>query len=142
MRLLEECPHRHPTDSSHAGTIAVCRFLQQFTGITDPSACAVALDVCRSCCTYPEPPPGRLNAVVASLIYERAGNRVGLAPAQADAIRAAAESALALDGHGLDDRVRIVQRGDLIRRDPRPACDVVICCADTSDQSLRAIRSV
>jgi hypothetical protein len=142
MRRLDECPYRHAAGAPFAGEDAVCRFLQQLTGITDESACVVGVDACRLCCAHSEPAAGRLNPVVASLLYGLAGSARGLAPAHAAPVRAAAESALAADGSVDDDWIRFLTVGDATRGDTRAACDAIICCTEASERAERVIRSV
>jgi glycosyltransferase involved in cell wall biosynthesis len=149
MRQLDQCTYRQVVATARQRQALVCRFLQQFTGVADEFECAVSVEACRSCCSFPEPSAGRLNPVVASLLYAltdrmiATAGREGGAPGPLAAAREAAESALGDDGRLVDDRVRFVTAREPTEADPRRGhCDVVVCCSRASEQAERAIQSV
>jgi glycosyltransferase involved in cell wall biosynthesis len=110
----------------------------------------VEANACRSCCAFPEPSAGRLNPVVASLLYDlsgrvlEAGGRPGCRLARARAVRDAAESALAADGPAVAEYIRLVSAREEIPGEARVPheVDVVVCCSGPAQQLDRAIRSV
>jgi glycosyltransferase involved in cell wall biosynthesis len=129
-------------------SLTVCRFLQQVTGIGDESTCAVAVDACTSCCSWPEPEAGQLNPVVASLLFGLAGRMIAASsgnggdPVRAAAVRDRAEAMLATEEQPTSRHIRYVLTPEANGDDPPRGCDVVLCCADASEWADRAVRSI
>jgi hypothetical protein len=148
MRRLDQCPYRQAAGPTVGSRSAVCRFLQQFTGIAEETACIVGSDACESCCSWPEPSADRLNPVVASLLYGLAdrvigsGSLPGFGTAQAFAVRERAEFELTVDSQAVDGHIWFVDTPGATGNVRPFGCDVVMCCTDATAQTDAAVRSV
>jgi hypothetical protein len=86
-RHVEECPFRDPADRAGGDERARCRLLQQILGAEEQQWGEVRRDACAACCAAPSPSAIDLNAVLASLVYGRAGEivaRGGVAGCEAE----------------------------------------------------------
>lgn len=91
---VENCPYRRPVSGAETDAFASCE-------LVDASLCGlqseepVPRNACEACCRSFPPSPGRMNPVVASLVFARAGRLVSdLAPgADADRLNQAIATA-------------------------------------------------
>ena len=131
-RQPRDCEFRRRIRQIVGGEIAECGLLQMITGATASDLHTVRRDACESCCRSFPPGIGELNPVVASLLYDVASRIVenGGMPG-CDAAKAAALQLLA-------------ERNLSLRWLPPPgipACDVVLCCEESSSLVDRAVLS-
>jgi GT2 family glycosyltransferase len=146
MRPPLPCPFRDPVWEDADGERAVCRLLQDITGLSSATGCAVSRDACEACCALPAPSPVELNPVFAAVLYELAGQvreqggAAGCDPAAAADLQQWAEEHLDFADAG-SHLIWVDGIPAVCNADP-PRCDVVLCCVDASAETDRAVRSV
>jgi len=99
-RAIEACPFRCDVGRQGEVETARCRLVEQIAG--GEASHPVGRDACACCCRFPAPAPGRINPVIASLLYglaERiaaAGKAPGCPEGKAAALRRRAAGELAV----------------------------------------------
>src|SRR5262245_43493555 len=94
-RNYQACPYRLALEPDN-DNLAICRLIQDITDFPEHS-CHVGNDVCTACCRTAWPNGNRMNAVVASVIYDRADQILATAPTEIGGNRLADIKRSALD---------------------------------------------
>jgi glycosyltransferase involved in cell wall biosynthesis len=132
-RHPEDCSYRRRTRKVDGWELADCLLLEAMTGGDVPDLHTVRRDVCVSCCDMFPPGEDQPNPAVASLLYDvtdrilRAGGVPGCDVAKAERLRTHAERHLTQSWRPPSGTV---------------ACDVVLCCTESNEDTDRAVRSV
>ncbi len=132
-------------------TAAICLFLQQRSRVRDDRLCRVGHDACVACCKAGLPTPEKINPVIASFLYQ-----IGTAVIEAEGMPdCTVEEALELKAWAFSNLKW--SEGSTALGKPRSfsvppdaytqtgrtyACDVVLCCSDSSPETEHALRSV
>jgi len=149
-RPVALCAYRQVSDppSDHS---AYCGLLQQLSHVADWELCRVGDDACEACCRSDPPTPDKINLVVASFLFSLAS-----AVIEADGLPDfTVEAALELKSRAFSNlkwsaasntvgkpRSLSVPPDAYLRAGRTYACDVVLCCSDSSPETERALRSV
>jgi hypothetical protein len=100
---VEQCPFRERPRTQEGDEWATCRMLRRISGVADRNLCLVRRDACEECCTSFPPSAREPNPVVASLLYELAGEVLhrhgvpGCGPLEAAGLRNMAEENLSFE---------------------------------------------
>jgi hypothetical protein len=132
MRDWIRCDFRRNVKRIGPTEVASCALLERITGLAGSELCQVQVDACKACSTSFQPSVQEINPVVASLLYNLTsqvvarGGTAGCNRRRARRLQAWAEECVARTVAGPPGGVR---------------CDIVMCCADSSELTDRAIRS-
>lgn len=128
-----------------------CGLLQQLSHVTDLQLCRVGLDACNVCCRCAPPTPDQINPVIASFLFRLASTVIaagGLPDCTVEEAlelksRAFSQLKWSAGSNPLDKPRTLSVAPDAYTRTGRTyACDVVLCCSDSSPETERALRSV
>lgn len=130
--------------------MAVCTLLQQISRVEVEELCVVGSDACQACCLSVPPTSEKINPVIASFLY-----RIGAAVLEAEGLprcsvaeavelkaTALASLAWAPAGSPTPHRISAATPQKYKGTGRTYACDVVLCCTDSSPRTERALRSV
>jgi hypothetical protein len=132
-RHPEHCTFRRDARVESGAAVAECSLLEAITGVKRAGLCTVGRDACVACCKSFPPDEIHFNPVLATLLYKAAsqvlelGGVPGCEAAKAALLQAEAEDLLATRFTPIPST---------------PACDVVLCCGDSSSETDRAVQSV
>ncbi len=127
------CDYRHRVREEAGQEVADCALLESMIDGADPSFYAVRRDACVACCDAIPPSVEELNPVIASHLFRAAtqilelGGIAGCDLAAAAALKKRAKSRLA---------------APLAAAPGMVSCDVVVCCAEASEEAERALKSL
>ena len=148
---LAPCAFRERVAGDGPQEVAVCGLVKALAGVSDDAPCVVRRDACEACSRDERPSPEQINAVVASVLYGAAssiierGGVAGCDVREASALkRWATDNLLAWPGPtSLPGGVWAdTPAQEYLSRGRTYACNVVLCCDDSSNQTKRAIQSV
>lgn len=128
------CEFRENIEGDGDGETAICGLLKLLSGVADDAICRVRRDACVACCRESFQPSFVTNSVTASLLHNlcqkvaEQGGVKGMDRPRAEALKEWAQRSI------LRDPLPVVRRIS--------ACDVVLVCHDSSQQTQRAIDSV
>jgi len=147
----DACEFRVPVDGCGNNGLVICSLLQQLSRVQDGRLCRVAHDACVACCKAGPPTPEKINPVIASFLYQ-----IATAVIEAEGMPdCTVEEALELKAWAFSN-LKWVEGSKAVGK-PKTfavpadafthggrtyACDVVLCCSDSSPQTERALRSV
>lgn len=148
--VLKECPYRETPAAGDARGDYACSLLHQLSRVADRTLWRVGYDACRACGRHERPTATRINPVVASFLYRiaclviEAGGLPDCTFEEAIRLKTwAFDNLVKASGTGRPTSVRICYAApkDFALRRRTYACDVVVCCDDSSPETEAAIRS-
>ena len=148
---VASCPHRVLVDERVPAGPAVCSLLQQLSRVLDERLCQVGYDACVVCCQADPSTPEKINPVIASFLFQ-----IGTAVIEAEGLPdCTVEEAIELKAWAFSHLkwapgskamgrplTCYASPSQYVRRGRTYACDVVLCCSDSSPQTEHALRSV
>lgn len=149
-RPLAACVYRRWSGPEADGVVS-CELLQQLSHVKDASLCRVGRDACAACGRSMPPTGDKLNPVIASFLYRLASavieaeGRPDCTVEEALELQARAFAALKRSAGSRSQgqpRTCSVAADAFTRTGRTYACDVVLCCSDSSPETERALRSV
>jgi glycosyltransferase involved in cell wall biosynthesis len=132
-RHPQNCEFRCRVRDQSGLEVADCLLLETITGVKGAGLCTVRTSACESCCATFPPTSDDLNPVLASFLYKVASTVIELG---------------GVPGCDVSNATILRQRAEAkvtSRLAPKPgtvACDVVLCCDESSAEAARAIQSV
>jgi len=132
-RHPQNCEYRSRVRNQSGTEVADCLLLERITGVTGAGLCTVRKSACESCCATFPPTTDELNPVVASFLYKVASTVFELGGVSGCDVRSAAI---------LQSLAEAKLTARLAPQAGTVACDVVICCNESSAEADRAIQSV
>ena len=128
------CPFRIDPRATPDGEVATCGLLQRLIQVNEPAAYEVPRDACDACCVTTTTAARTISEVFPSLLYSACDQvlqsiEAGETHARLRTLREEAELALLEESLGTP-------------RSTTPACDVFVCCADSSPQTQQSVDSL
>ena len=147
---MPECRFREQSPDAVSHGLYSCTLLRQISRVQDSSLCRVGHDACQACSRHDRPTATTINPVIASFLYHigclavEAGGLPDCTTEEAIRLKAWAFDNLSWtkgshQPHSLRFRYASPQEYSLRRR--TYACDVVLCCEDSSPETELALRS-
>ena len=132
-RHPENCEYRSRVREQSGLEIADCLLLAAITGTSGTGLCIVGRGACESCCATFPPTSDDFNPVLASLLYKVAGTVVELGGVPGCSVNEAEK---------LQWRAEATLSSHVAAKAGTVACDVVLCCDESTSQTDRAVQSV